>query len=172
MIINLHEDDNPVITTERLTLRLLEDNDAADILEIRGDQDTADDAGVPCMKSIEEAQAYIRQWYEDSMAIVLGNEVIGLIESYKGDNLKYNSTFLGYYMKKRHRNQGYMTEALVALTDRMIEDGKKSPMLWIFSDNMASKRVAEKCGWELVDCRLVDNGGRNRFVEFFDNNPD
>ena len=167
MIIDLYEDDNPTITTKRLTLRLLDENDAADILGIRGDPHTAADAGIPCMTCIEEAQAYIRQWQEDSMAIVLDDEVIGLIESYQDDELLSDVTFLGYYMKKRHRRQGYMTEALTALKEKMIEEGNGRLMLWIFPDNTASKRVAEKCGWTSRGCHIADIGGYNQIVEFF-----
>ena len=59
MFLDLFEEEDSVITSERLTLRLLRMEDAADILEIRGDQDTADDAGIPCMESIEDAIDYI-----------------------------------------------------------------------------------------------------------------
>ena len=167
MIIDLFEDDNPVITTTRLTLRLMDDEDAEDIFEIRGDWDTASDAGIPCMKSIEDARDYIQRWYEDSVVIVLGDEVIGLIESYTDEELLYDSTFLGYYMKKNHRNKGYMTEALTALKERRIKDGFSDTMLWIFPGNDASRRVAIKCGWTSLGCHQVDIDGCNNYVEFF-----
>ena len=166
MIIDLFEEEDSIICTGRLALRLMKEEDAADIFEIRGDWDTASDAGVPCMKSIEEAGDYIQGWYEDSVVIVLGDEVIGLIESYTDDELLYDSTFLGYYMKKNHRNKGYMTEALTTLKKRM-EDGKSDTMLWIFPGNEASRRVAVKCGWTSLGCRLVDLNGFNNYVEFF-----
>ena len=89
-----------VRTTERLTLRLMKEEDAEDIFEIRGDRDTAGDAGIDCMKSLEEVRQYIQNWDEDYLAIVLGDEVISLIESYcfmDSDSL-FDSTFLGYYI--------------------------------------------------------------------------
>ena len=170
MIIDLfkYEEQDTIISTERLTLRLLKDEDAEDILEIRGDRDTADDAGIPCMKSIEDAKDYITKWCEDCLVIVLGTEVIGLIESYTDDELLYDSSFLGYYMKKSHRNKGYMTEALTALRNKWIEDGEEVPMLWIFPDNDASIKVAKKSGWTYLDTRLVDVNCFNQFVEFYD----
>ena len=169
MIINLIdvEEEDTVISTERLTLRLLKKEDAEDIFEIRGDSDTASDAGIPCMDSIEEARDYITKWCEDSMVIVLGNEVIGLIESYIDDELPYGSTYLGYYMKKIHRNKGYMTEALTALRKRWIEDGEEVPMLWIFPGNDASRKVAIKCGWVSLGCHLAELGYYKQYVEFF-----
>ena len=167
MFLDLFEEEDSVITSERLTLRLLRMEDAADILEIRGDQDTADDAGVPCMESIEDAIDYISRWGEDSVAIVLGDEVIGLIESYSDEELIYDSTFIGYYLKKKYRRMGYMTEALTTLKNKLLERGESDFMLWIFPDNRASIRVAEKCGWHSLGCHLVDIECRNQFVEFF-----
>jgi RimJ/RimL family protein N-acetyltransferase len=168
MIIDLFEEEDSIICTGRLALRLMKEEDAADIFEIRGDWDTASDAGVPCMKSIEEARDYIQGWYEDSVVIVLGDEVIGLIESYTDDELLYDSTFLGYYMKKNHRNKGYMTEALIALRERLKESGDEIPMLWMYPGNDASARVATKSGWTYLDSHVVDIDGFNQYVEFWD----
>lgn len=170
--IDLFLDDNyeeTVITTERLTLRLMREEDAEDIFEIRGDRDTADDAGVPCMESIEEAKDYISNNYEDSVVIVLGEEVIGLIEGYifRDPDFPFDSPFLGYYMKKSHRRKGYMTEALSELKKRMAEKGDTDLMLWIFPENEASRRVAIKCGWTSIGCHLVDFNCFNTFLEFF-----
>ena len=167
MFIDLFEEEDSTIATERLTLRLLKDEDAEDLFEIRGDGDTAGDAGVPVMESIEEVREYIAQWKENSVAVVLGDEVIGLIESYSDKESMYNSVFLGYYMKRAHRNKGYMTEALETLKEEMFENGEPQLMLWIFPGNIASERVAEKCGWSLFSCRLVRIGGNIRFVDFY-----
>ena len=104
---------------------------------------------------------------EDSVVIVLGDKVIGLIESYTDDELPYWSTFLGYYMKKSYRNKGYMTEALTALRNRWTKEGWEIPMLWIFPGNVASERVAAKCGWTSLGCHLVDINGYNSEVEFY-----
>ena len=166
MIINLFEEEDTIISTERLTLRLMKEEDAEDIFEIRGDWNTSSDAGIPCMESIEDAKDYIQRWYEDSVVIVLGNEVIGLIESYTDDEFPYDSTFLGYYTKTCHRNKGYMTEALTTLKKR-IEEGGSDTMLWIFPGNEASRRVAIKCGWISLGFHLVDINGHNNYVEFF-----
>lgn len=167
MIIDLFEEDNPIVTSERLTLRLIKEEDAMDVLEIRGDSDTASDAGIPCMGSIEEARDYIAKSCEDSIVLVLEDEVIGLIESYVDEELLYDSTFLGYYMKQSHRNKGYMTEALIALRERLKEAGDEIPMLWMFPGNDASARVAAKSGWTYLDSHVVDIDGFNQYVEFW-----
>ena len=167
MILNLFEEEDVVISTERLTLRLIKEEDAEDIFEIRGDWDTASDAGIPCMKSIEDARDYFKRWCEDSLVIVLKEEVIGLIERYTDEVLLYDSTFLGYYMKKSYRNKGYMTEALIALKEKWKEIGDEIPMLWMFPGNDASRRVAEKSGWTYLDSHVVDINCFNQYVEFY-----
>ena len=57
------------------------------------------------MESIDDAKSYISSNYEDSVAIVLGEEVIGLIESYVDSELLFDSTFLGYYMKRQYQGK-------------------------------------------------------------------
>ena len=170
MVLDIFTDDQfeeTIITTERLTLRLMREEDAQDIFEIRGDVAIACDAGVPCMNNIEDAKDYIRRWCEDSVAIVLGEEVIGLIESYVDSELIFDSTFLGYYMKRQYQGKGYMTEALTALKNKLIEHGDTDLMLWIFPGNTASEKVAKKCGFTYRCGHIVDIGGCNQYVEFY-----
>lgn len=150
--VSLTNDMNYPLRTERLFIRGIMEQDAADILEIRGDQDTADWAGVPCMESIDDAMESIYSYdsFDDiprAFSILLGDEVIGLIEIYSDDELLYNEDFLGYYVKRNHRGKGYMTEALTALRSKWHEEGTNIPMLWIFPGNDASIRVAIKSGW-------------------------
>ena len=129
--------------------------------------DTADWAAVPCMKSIEEAEDYIvdHTEYGRGLSIVLGDEVIGLIEIYTDKEL--SGDFMGYYMKKAHRCKGYMTEALTALRKKWTEEGEEIPMLWIYPDNFASLRVAEKSGWTYLCSPVVDINGFNQVVKYY-----
>ena len=157
------------ISTERLLIRCTELEDAEDILEIRGDPDTAEAAGVPRMNNLEDAENYINNpaGIDDSFSILLNDEVIGLVEMYSDEELLSSSKFIGYYMKKSHMGKGYMTEALMALKDKLFEEGIPEIMLWMFPDNEASRRVALKCGWSYLGNRLVDIGGFNQIVFFF-----
>ena len=152
-----------ILTTERLLIRPVLEQDAADIFEIRGDEDTADWAGVPCMKSIEDVSSQID--LERALSVVLGGEVIGLIEFFSDYEL--DGDFLGYYMKKSHRCKGYMTEALTALRNKLVEEGEEIPMLWIFPGNVASERVAIKSGWRYLCSPVVDINGFNQVVNYF-----
>ena len=165
-----YDDAVPVLLTERLVIRPVLEQDAADIFEIRGDDDTADDAGVPCMESIDEAVDYIGEhlYSENCFCILLKGEVIGLIEIYGDSELPTDSDYMGYYMKKEYRCNGYMTEALIALRKMWKEEGTEIPMLWIFPGNNASCRVAEKSGWSYIDTCIVDiNCFKNDGIGYF-----
>ena len=162
-------DDFPMLKTERLLIRPVLEQDGADILEILGDPDTTGWAGVPCLTSIEEAKDYIVQHteYGRGLSLVLGDEVIGLIETYTDDELLYDTAFIGYCMKKSHQCKGYMTEALTALRKKWSDEGKEIPMLWIFPGNTASERVAQKSGWTYLCTSIADINGFNQSVEFY-----
>ena len=159
--------DFPRLRTERLLIRPVLEQDAADIFEIRGDPDTADWAAVPCMKSIEDAKEYIAQHteYGRGLSLVLGDEVIGLIEFYTDNEL--SDDFMGYYMKKSHRCKGYMTESLTALRKKWTDEGEEIPMLWIFPDNFASVRVAQKSGWTYLGSHIMDVNCLNQLVVLY-----
>ena len=161
--------DSSGLITERLFIRPLMEQDTSDILEIRGDQDTADMAGVPCMKDLDDAVDYVNTYIdtESAFSIVLGDEVIGLIEIYADDELVPGVDFMGYYIKKNYRRKGYMTETLMALRNEWTEEGADIPMLWIFLDNDASRRVAEKCGWTSLGYHLAEIGPLKQYVEYF-----
>ena len=161
--------DPPVIKTERLLIRPILEQDAADILEIRGDGDTADWAGVSRMESIEDAKDYINGYIDTDrcFTIVLEDEVIGLIELYSDEELSSCGFFMGYYMKKQHRRKGYMTEALTALRRKWTDEGEEIPMLWIFPGNVASERVALKSGWTYLGSYVVDINCLNQLVDFY-----
>ena len=155
--------DSHVLKTERLLIRPVREQDAADIFEIRGDPETADWAGVPCMKSIEDVSSQIDP--DRALSVVLGGDVIGLMQFFFDKEL--NGDFLGYYMKKSHRGKGYMTEALTALRNKLVEEGEEIPMLWIYPGNDASERVATKSGWKYLASPVVDINGLNQVVNLY-----
>ena len=145
-------------------IRPLKDKDALDVLEILRDADSVYPPGVSEMDRLEDAVKYVDN--VSQYAVVLGDEVIGLIEEYSDGELVDDASFLGYFLKKRYWNQGYMTEALNAFKERYT--GREYPMLWIFPENDASRRVAEKCGWYRMEgSYLRDIGGFKTFVDFY-----
>lgn len=71
-------------------------------------------------------------------------------------------------MKKSHRDNGYMTEALTALRTLLDEEGREIPILWIIPGNTASERVAKKSGWTYWCSQKIDVNGYTQVVNFYE----
>ena len=104
-----------------------------------------------------------------TLAICVGDRIAGVINFYPV--LYYAGFELGYILfHEQDRNKGYMTEA-VQLLSRYLFATKTINRLQIatFPENLASKRVAVKCGFtfEGVLRGAVFNGGRHRDVEIY-----
>jgi predicted acetyltransferase len=79
-------------------------------------------------------------------------EVIGDIK-YRGelDEITTLSTGnIGYYIAKQYRCNGYVSEALQILSDKLYEDGINTIYIAAKPDNIASRRVAEKFGGKIM----------------------
>lgn len=82
-------------------------------------------------------------YYLWEFIIYLGSNTIGKSEiNRKG--------YVRYEIKEKYRNNGYATEALKGVVVEMDNIGLK-PLLRIWFDNEASKKVATKSGFKLID---------------------
>lgn len=81
---------------------------------------------------------------------------------------------IGYWLATPHTGQGYMTEALLALTAYAFEHSQ--PRVWLVCDanNAASEMVMRRCGFEL-EGRLknagVNNNGQPRDTLMYAHTP-
>ncbi|MBP5551031.1 MAG: GNAT family N-acetyltransferase [Bacilli bacterium] len=80
-------------------------------------------------------------------AIVLKetNETIGMILQCSTPTEMFNTTEVGYAIGKKHWNKGYTSEALDIFIDFMFSLGIHKVTASCFLENVASKRVMEKC---------------------------
>ena len=143
------------IETDRLILRQMTEDDAADILEICGDHETAYWAGMEPLKDIEDAKAYIDLGnfleYEPHYGLTLkgSDKIIGEISVMIDPNsIGEARNILGYVMSKDYSGNGYMSEAVKAISDYLFKTSNVSLlMLEIRDDNLPSQGVARKCGF-------------------------
>ena len=141
------------IETERLTLRVMDENDAADIFEIYSDREPAYWAGMEPLKNLEDARKFINNdsnYCNYGIILkgsdkVIGNVSISGVSDLNGDHM-YT---LGYAMSKEYRGNGYIPEAVKAVSDDIFSRNPEIPSLIveIRYDNLPSQRVAEKCGF-------------------------
>jgi len=77
---------------------------------------------------------------------------------------------IGYWLAKPHRNQGIMTDSIIAMTNHCFKKYKKIEAIsaHIFKENEASMATIKKAGFSMI--RLIDNhyqkGGR--FVDAYE----
>ena len=152
----------PPLLTERLLLRSLTLEDAADVQRLAGDRDIA--STLPNMPHPYEdgvAEKWIRSCYEKfekdealNFAITLRTDknLIGGIEL-RLDQENENGE-LGYWIGKPYWNLGYATEAARAVVAYSFEVLKLNRIYaYHFTRNPASGRVLEKIGMHYEGCR-------------------
>lgn len=142
------------IQTERLLLRPFTEEDAADVLAIMSDEETARKAGFKPLKTLEEAENLIcnELCFCFAMTEKGTDKVIGIIQSFSlfkiGRDFPALTGMIGYMMDVEHRGRGYMTEAVKAVTEYLlVEDGCDDVTIKVFVGNEASRKVALKCGY-------------------------
>ncbi len=100
-------------------------------------------------KTLEHPEDYM--WYT-SWEIILKstNTSIGGM-GFAGEPNEKGEAETGYMIDQQHQNQGYATEALQLLSGWALAQEKvKAIIVHTYWDNMASKRLLMKCGFEEV----------------------
>lgn len=160
--------------TDRIILRRWQEDDAKALFKYASDSDVGPRAGWPAHKSQEESLQIIRTVFNNdcTWAIVLKEtkEPIGAIGYFTKEtsNIRIgkNDCEVGYWVGKAFWNQGICTEALKLLLDHCIQV-EHFESIWAdhFTENPASGRVMEKCGFH-------DTGEINRCSQLLGGDKD
>ncbi|HUR66916.1 MAG TPA: GNAT family N-acetyltransferase [Chitinophagaceae bacterium] len=149
---------HPELTTERLVLRKLKDTDDTAIFSFRSNDEVLKYIGRPKQTAIEEAQAFIQkiktnvakgQSYYWGIALKDKPELIGTICLWNlSDDRK--TAELGYELHPDFQGNGYMQEAIQAVSDFAFQKAGFS-LLEAFThhDNQASAKLLRKKGFVL-----------------------
>lgn len=145
------------LTTERLNLRRLTQEDATSIFNgWATDEDVVQWLRWDTHKDIQTTERVVQSWLADynnpacfrwGIELQKSKELIGMI-----DVVEYLDGYpaIGYVLAKAHWGQGYMTESLRAVSEYLLECGFEKVLLTTSASNVASQRVAEKCGFKLI----------------------
>lgn len=144
------ENRNFLIKAENILLRPFAAEDENDALEIFLSDEVKKTYMLPDFKSKDEATALFQRIMKMSLdkdrivyAIARGRKVIGFInEVDKGEDF----IELGYVINPAYKNNGYATMALSASIKELKRMGYKTVKAGYFEENIASRRVMEKCG--------------------------
>ena len=161
-----------VMQTDRLLLRPWMESDADTLYKYASDPEVGPRAGWPPHNSVEESLQIIRKFFlnDYTWAIVFKetSEVIGCVGYLpaSASNLKIeeNQCEVGYWVAHPYWGKGICTEALQKVIDHCFNK-KGFSLLWgdYFTDNPASGRVMEKCGFvhtgQVTNCPELEVGG-------------
>ncbi len=136
------------IETERLTLRLRDERDAAWYRELVGER--GED-----MPTLEEATTRLARFRD--LTIELGIGALAICRRAEGDVIGYCALVVGrcsvdepeiaYELLRRFHGHGYATEAARALVDAAAATGRHRLWSTVRPSNAASLRVLEKIGF-------------------------
>ncbi len=130
------------IQTPRLVLRTPELTDTEALVRIKSLAMPMDDARKAVASMVEER----KHPFNFHWVITLDGAVIGRVKGWEVS--PYNGYLqLGYDVGPEYRNQGYMTEAVHAVVDYLMNDAEANRVYCsVRESNLASRRVCEKVG--------------------------
>ena len=153
--------DKKTIVTNRLELRNWKLADADALFKYASDRRVSELALWSCHTSVEMSRDVIENFFIPNpynYAIVLKetNEPIGCIgivpEGEEHYRVLSNEREVGYWIGLPHWNKGLTTEALESLITYCRDSiGLNSLLITTDDKNKASQRVAEKCGFQLLE---------------------
>ena len=111
--------------------------------------------GIPHPYTEQDAEEFIASMLSADpdktfpFAITVGDELIGSIGVFRGDNVHYRTAEVGYYLAEPYWGRGYMTSAVKQVCAYIFEN---TDIIRIFADpyayNTGSCRVLEKAGFQ------------------------
>lgn len=145
------------IKTERLELKPITDNDRLPVIALLTNDIVKKTYMVPDLETKEAEEKLFLRLRDLSMSdsfyqvgVFLDNELIGIAHEVERQADKIE---LGYAILPFYHNQGYGTEMLNALIEKMFADGFLRVIAGAFEENGASIRVMEKCGMRRLEKR-------------------
>lgn len=155
------------LRTERLTLTDVTQDDAAFVLELLNDPGWIRNIGDRGVRTLDDAQAYIRDRFAKSLWLVVrdaSGEQLGMCGLVDRDGLDHLD--IGYAYLARHSGHGYATEAAGAVLAYAREAlGHEVIVAVTAPDNTASQRVLEKVGLRFV--QMINLPGHDEPSAYF-----
>ncbi len=162
-----------IIRTPKITVRELKKKDAEVLFKIAKEPSTYKQMP-DYSEGYKSPQDYLcdSSWFQDEndsenltkgryYAITLADsdEMIGVVA--RGIKELFNEIEIGYFISEKYRGNGYAVEAVKALSNWCFSVSDiEYVILTINCTNCPSNKVAEKCGFELLEKRVPVNKGR------------
>ncbi len=163
LTINFHPFKN--LETERLFLRRINENDAEEVLALRGNPEIMKYIPRPLAKTKEDALAHIamiEEKIESNIGINWGitikgsDKIIGIIGHYRIQPENHRAE-IGYMSLPEYNGKGYITEAIKTVVEYGFEQmNLHSIEAVIDPDNTASEKVLQKNGF-VKEAHILEN---------------
>lgn len=161
------------LETERLKLRYLKEDDLTSLYDAWSDDEVTKYVSFDTYTSIDAAKERVGIWleryknekcYRWIIERKEDGELFGIIDvvGYEDDG----APEIGYLSRRRYWGNGYMTEALGAVTEYLFSEGFSSIVVEAFVQNAGSNRVIQKNGFTLVGGRDMEVTKRGETVSF------
>jgi ribosomal-protein-alanine N-acetyltransferase len=152
------------IETSRLLLRRFVVSDAPEVMKMSKEQHARKWLSNQVCEDIEKTKVLLKfliTSYENTQTPVRNTFVLGIEKKDEGRLLGHVglSPFedfmeIGYGISEEFLNQGYATEAVSALSDWSFDHGGLDRVFGLVdTENFASRRVLEKCGFKYIESR-------------------
>ena len=134
-----------------LVLREWREGDIDEIVRCTNDPEIPRWTRVPEPNTAEHVRAWLGAWPEDELHLCVTDDsgaILGSVGLVRGDRDNGRAE-VGYWVAAEHRGRGIAPAAVELLCERAFADGWHRLELHIDPRNTASRRVAEKAGFQL-----------------------
>ena len=163
------------IQTNRLELKSYKISDKEQLIKLLTNTEVTKTFMVPEFKSLKQVLDLVCKLIEFSKAedtthleygIYLNGTLIGFINDCGFDDEEIE---IGYVIHPDYKGQGYATEAVSAVIMDLFKMGFKKITSGCFEENIASRRVMEKCGMQLIEkSNIKEYRGVSHICRYFE----
>ena len=146
---------NKSIKTERLVIKVIKNEDIEDLVNILKSKEIAKTYMLPIFTCKDDVYKLANRFIilsndEDKYVygIYLKDKIIGFVNEVEKDD---DCIEVGYVIDPNYQNKGYATEMLKEVIKDLFTLGYKKVKAGFFIDNIASKKVMEKCNMKKID---------------------
>lgn len=166
---------NKIITTDRIILRNFKADDLNDLYEYCSQEGVGEMAGWPRHTSLNYSRRVLNYYIHNKnlFAVVYkgNNKVIGHIGiNEDSEDGRTDTKELGYALNKNYWNKGIMTEVVKAVLADLFEKwtGINYVYACCFKNNLASKKLIEKCGFKYYKEGIFEAKMLNKTFESYE----
>ena len=143
------------LQTERLVLKAFDEWDRPQMVDIFFNEDVKKTYMIPDFDNQKQAEALFEKYMNFSKSdqhFVYGIYIDQLLIGFVNDCEAADTTIeLGYVIAPEHQGKGFATEAVKACMTELFRMGYEHIKAGYFEENIASRRVMEKCGMHKID---------------------